>query len=88
VIVAGGKGIRMGAAVPKQFLPLMGKPLLCYALEAFAQAIPDIRLILVLPPDQLRSAQIVLRSYLGGVDVTIVPGGETRYHSVQNGLKR
>ena len=87
VIVAGGKGTRMGAAVPKQFLPLLGKPLLCYPIEAFALAIPGIHLILVLPPDQLRSAQIVLRSYIGGVDVTIVAGGETRYHSVQNGLK-
>ncbi len=87
VIVAGGKGTRMGAAVPKQFLPLVGKPLLCYPIEAFAQALPGIHLILVLPPDQLRSAQIVLRSYLGNVDVTIVAGGETRYHSVQNGLK-
>ena len=88
VIVAGGKGTRMGAAVPKQFLPLNGKPLLCYPIEAFAQALPDIHLILVLPPDQLRSAQIVLRSYIGSIDVTIVAGGETRYHSVQNGLKQ
>ncbi|MFI4962681.1 MAG: 2-C-methyl-D-erythritol 4-phosphate cytidylyltransferase [Legionellales bacterium] len=87
IIVAGGKGTRMGAVVPKQFLPLNGKPLLCYPIEAFAQAIPDIHLILVIPPDQLRSAQTVLRSYLGGVNVTIVSGGETRYHSVQNGLK-
>ena len=87
VIVAGGKGTRMGAAVPKQFLLLNGKPLLCYSIEAFTQAIPGIHLILVLPPDQLQSAQTVLRTYLGNVDVTLVLGGETRYHSVQNGLK-
>jgi 2-C-methyl-D-erythritol 4-phosphate cytidylyltransferase len=87
VIVAGGKGTRMGAAVPKQFLPLNGKPLLCYPIEAFARAIPDVRLILVLPADQMRSAEIVLRSYTNLIDVTVVAGGETRYHSVQNGLK-
>jgi len=87
VIVAGGKGTRMGAAVPKQFLLLQGKPLLCYPIQAFADAIPGIRLILVLPPDQLGSARTVLRSYLGNLDVTIVAGGETRYNSVQNGLK-
>lgn len=87
VIVAGGKGIRMGSAVPKQFLPLQGKPLLCHAVEAFAEAIPGIRLILVLPADQLGSAQTVLRSYIGNINVTTVAGGETRYHSVQNGLK-
>jgi len=87
VIVAGGKGARMRAAVPKQFLPLNGKPLLCYPIEAFAQAMPDAQIILVLPEDQLRSAQIVLRSYIGNIEVTIVPGGQTRFHSVQNGLK-
>ncbi len=87
VIVAGGKGSRMGAAVPKQFLPLLGKPLLCYAIQAFADAFSDVRMILVLPADQLSSAATVLRSYLGGIDVTVVAGGETRYHSVQNGLK-
>ncbi len=87
VIVAGGRGTRMGAPVPKQFLPFLGKPLLCYAIEAFAGAMPGIQIILVLPADQLKSAQIVLRSYIGDIEVTVVAGGETRYHSVQNGLK-
>jgi 2-C-methyl-D-erythritol 4-phosphate cytidylyltransferase len=88
VIVAGGQGLRMGSAIPKQFLPLLGKPMLCHAVEAFANAIDDIQLILVLPPDQVGSAQTVLRSYLGGIDVVTVAGGQTRYHSVQNGLKK
>ena len=88
VIVAGGKGMRMGSAIPKQFLPLLGKPLLCYAIEAFANAFPDIHQVLVLPKDQLHTAQTVMRSYIGGIDVTTVEGGETRYHSVQNGLKK
>lgn len=87
VIVAGGKGLRMGSSVPKQFLPLQGKPLLCHPIEAFANAIPGIKLILVLPKDQVGSAQTVLRSYLSGIDVHTVAGGETRYHSVQAGLK-
>lgn len=88
VIVAGGQGIRMGSVIPKQFLPLLGKPMLCHAIETFAQAIPGIRLILVLPANQVGSAQTVLRSYIGNIDVTTVAGGETRYHSVQNGLKQ
>lgn len=88
VIVAGGQGLRMGTSIPKQFLPLHGKPMLCYAIEAFAQAFSDINLILVLPADQVGSAQTVLRSYIGNIDVTTVAGGETRYHSVQNGLKQ
>jgi 2-C-methyl-D-erythritol 4-phosphate cytidylyltransferase len=88
VIVAGGMGMRMGSAVPKQFLPLMGKPILCYAIEAFAKAMPGIKQILVLPSDQLHTAQTVLRSYVSDIDVSIVEGGQTRYHSVQNGLKK
>ena len=88
VIVAGGKGSRMGTPIPKQFLPFLGKPLLCHAIEAFAGAIPGIKLILVLPADQLKSAQTVLRSYIGEIGVTVVAGGDTRFHSVQNGLQK
>ncbi len=86
VLVAGGKGMRMGSALPKQFLPLMGKPVLTHALIAFLNAVPDIEIILVLPADQLSYAQIVLSALPDPVDITIVSGGETRFHSVQNGL--
>lgn len=86
VIVAGGKGVRMGTEVPKQFLPLLGLPLMCHAIQAFAAAIPDIEVILVLPEDQLGSAQTVLRSYIGNINVATVAGGQTRYESVKNGL--
>jgi len=88
VVVAGGRGLRMGSAVPKQFLPILGKPLLCYAIQAFAATIRGIHIILVLPADQLNSAKTLLKSYLGNIDVTTVAGGETRYESVQNGLKK
>ena len=88
VIVAGGRGLRMGSAVPKQFLPILGKPLLCYAIQAFAATIRGINIILVLPSDQLNSAKTVLKSYLGNIEVTTVAGGENRYESVQNGLKK
>jgi 2-C-methyl-D-erythritol 4-phosphate cytidylyltransferase len=87
VIVAGGKGLRMGRAMPKQFLPLQGKPVLYHTIKAFLDAFPDVYLILVLPQDQLSYAQIVLQSFPERIDITIVAGGETRYHSVQNGLK-
>lgn len=87
VIVAGGKGVRMGSAVPKQFLPLNGKPVLYHTINAFIEAYTDIRLILVLPSHQLSYAQMVLQAFPNRIDLTIVAGGETRYHSVQNGLK-
>lgn len=87
VIVAGGKGQRMGNAVPKQFLPLAGKPVLYYALKAFIDAYEDIRLVLVLPQEQLSYAQMVLQAFPERIDMAIVQGGDTRFHSVQNGLK-
>lgn len=87
VIVAGGKGVRMGSALPKQFLPLQDKPVLYHTIKAFKDAYADMQLVLVLPKDQLSYAQMVLQAFDERIDLTIVAGGETRYHSVQNGLK-
>ncbi len=87
VIVAGGKGLRMGSALPKQFLPLAGHPVLYHTIKAFKDAYADMQIVLVLPEDQLSYAQMVLQSFPERIDLTIVAGGETRYHSVQNGLK-
>jgi 2-C-methyl-D-erythritol 4-phosphate cytidylyltransferase len=87
VIVAGGKGVRMGTAMPKQFLDLGGHPVLYHTIKAFVDAYEDMHLVLVLPTDQLSYAQMVLQSFPERIDITIVAGGETRYHSVQNGLK-
>lgn len=87
VIVAGGKGLRMGNAMAKQFLPLEGKPVLYYTIKAFADAYADMKLVLVLPQEQLSYAQMVLQAFPGRIDMTIVAGGATRFHSVQNGLK-
>ena len=86
VLVAGGKGMRMGSALPKQFLPLGDKPVLTHSIIAFTRAIPDIRIIMVLPPDLLSYAQIVLLSLPEPIDAVIVAGGDTRFHSVRNGL--
>lgn len=87
VIVAGGKGIRMGNAIPKQFLPLKGKPVLTWCIEAFLKAYDDIEIILVLPEAQLSYAQIVLQPLPERIDVTLVRGGDTRFQSVKNGLQ-
>jgi len=86
VIVAGGQGTRMGSAIPKQFLELNGKPVLYYTLRAFLDAVPAIRLVLVLPPHQISYAHIVLQHFPEGLDITVIAGGETRFHSVRNGL--
>ncbi|WP_143307636.1 2-C-methyl-D-erythritol 4-phosphate cytidylyltransferase [Chitinophaga vietnamensis] len=87
IIVAGGAGTRMQSAVPKQFLDLCGKPVLYHSMAAFANAFPDMKIVLVLPEAHFSMANEVLRSFEQLPDVTIVKGGETRFHSVKNGLQ-
>lgn len=76
----------MGTALPKQFLTLAGKPVLYHTIQAFQNALPGLHLVLVLPAHQISYAQMVLQAFPERIDLTIVAGGETRYHSVQNGL--
>ena len=52
IIVAGGKGLRMGTDIPKQFLPIGGKPVLMRTLERFREYSADLQIILVLPKNQ------------------------------------
>ena len=52
IIVAGGKGLRMGGDIPKQFVPVKGKPVLMRTLEAFYAYDEQMELILVLPANQ------------------------------------
>ncbi|XZF14594.1 2-C-methyl-D-erythritol 4-phosphate cytidylyltransferase [Chitinophagaceae bacterium MMS25-I14] len=88
VIVAGGQGTRMGTAMPKQFLDLAGKPVLHHTIKAFVEALPGVHLVLVLPAHQISYVQMVLQTFPERLDLTIVAGGETRFHSVQNGLQQ
>lgn len=86
VIVAGGNGQRMGAAIPKQFLLLQGKPLLWYSLQTFLQAFEDIEIILVLPAGNLAEGEELAKDLDAVARITVTAGGTTRFHSVQNGL--
>lgn len=86
LIVAGGKGLRMGSDLPKQFLPIGGKPVLMRTLEAFYTYNPDIQLILVLPHAQQEYWEQLCRKYHFLLPHVIADGGETRFHSVKNGL--
>lgn len=87
ILVAGGKGLRMGGDIPKQFLPIGGKPVLMRTIEVFRQAYVDIHIILVLPASQQEYWQQLCKEYAFSVPVRIANGGETRFHSVSNGLK-
>lgn len=86
IVVAGGKGLRMGADLPKQFLPIGGKPVLMRTLEAFESAIPGIHIILVLPADQQDFWRELCLRHSFTLTHSIATGGETRFHSVKNGL--
>ena len=88
VIVAGGTGTRMGAAVPKQFMQLNGKPVLLHTIETFLRAYADLQIILALPASfEEQGRQLILQA-TSASRVQIVLGGTTRFHSVQNGLKQ
>lgn len=86
VIVAGGQGVRMGADRPKQFLELVGKPILRHTIERFLAFDPKVEIILVLPAAQKAWWRDYCRES-GFLDrYTMVAGGITRFHSVQNAL--
>jgi 2-C-methyl-D-erythritol 4-phosphate cytidylyltransferase len=86
IIVAGGSGSRMGADLPKQFLRIEAKPVFLYSIDAFQQAYNDIRIILVMPSTYAGMAQSILDEFGYPSSIEIVEGGETRFHSVKNGL--
>ena len=86
IIVAGGQGLRMGGDIPKQFLPIGGRPVLMRTMERFAEYSEDLQIILVLPQSQWEYWLELCQKYDFGVEHWIVAGGETRFHSVQNGL--
>lgn len=85
IIVAGGSGSRMKSEIPKQFLPLGGKPVLLHTLEAFESA-GNIEIILVLPAFQIQTWRNIVSEKGLSAAYRIVEGGETRFHSVRNGL--
>ena len=101
IIVAGGKGLRMGGEVPKQFLPVGGIPVLMRTLMRFREYSKDLQIILVLPKAQQEYWKSLCRQHqfplpsedssfssegTGGSTYLLADGGRTRFHSVQNGL--
>ncbi len=86
IIVAGGKGLRMGTDIPKQFLPVAGKPVLMHTIERFHRYSPTLKIILVLPKAQQEYWKTLCKEYCFSIEYMLADGGETRFHSVQNGL--
>lgn len=86
IILAGGKGTRMGANISKQYIKLKGKPILYYTIKRFSESKDIDKIILVLPKDEIDYCkEEVLDKYSLHVDL-IVEGGKERQDSVMNAL--
>ena len=86
IIVAGGKGLRMGSEIPKQFLPIAGKPILMRTIERFYEYDPQLGIILVLPKDQQGYWHQLCEEHHFDIKHRIADGGDTRFQSSKNGL--
>jgi 2-C-methyl-D-erythritol 4-phosphate cytidylyltransferase len=86
IIVAGGKGLRMGSDIPKQFLPVGGLPVLMHTIKRFRAYSKQINIILVLPESQQEYWRELCSKYSFNEPHCIANGGQTRFHSVKNGL--
>lgn len=87
IIVAGGKGLRMGSDIPKQFIPVGGKPVLMRTIQAFANYDAAMHIIVVLPIEQQAYWKQLCEEYQFEIPHQIANGGATRFHSVKNGLQ-
>ena len=86
VILAAGKGSRMQADIPKQYLTVSGRPLIYYALRTFQNSFIDEIILVVSPGDIAYCRGEIVEKYGFDKVVQIVEGGDQRYHSVCNGL--
>lgn len=84
IIVAGGKGLRFGGFMPKQFLSLCGKPVLMHTINRFVGCSDEI--IVVLPSAQIDDWQLMCKEHEFIAKHTVVVGGDTRFRSVKNAL--
>ncbi len=86
IIAAGGMGSRMHNELPKQFILIHMKPVICYTIEKFIQAFEDIEIIITVPENFLELANVIVQQYFPNEEIKIVIGGITRFHSVKHGL--
>lgn len=86
IILAGGTGTRMGANIPKQFIEIMGKPILAYTLEVFQKNQNIDAIEVVCHKDWINEVENITKKY--GIDKTrwITTGGATFQESTMNGI--
>jgi 2-C-methyl-D-erythritol 4-phosphate cytidylyltransferase len=88
IIVAGGRGTRMGGDIPKQFLLLGKKPVIYYSISAFISYDENIRIIIGIPEGFEGKWFKICKDYSINPDYEMAPGGDTRFHTVLNALSR
>lgn len=86
IIVAGGKGLRMGGNTPKQFLPIGGQPVLMHTIQRFHSYSKELNIILVLPPEHITYWQQLCTQHHFAIPHKVVGSGVTRFESSLNGL--
>lgn len=86
VVVAAGRGDRLGVSLPKGFVPLAGRPLMTYSLCLFGQQPEVAAIVLVVPKDKTGEAEKIVASIELPKPVSVVTGGEERWQSVRNGV--
>lgn len=85
ILVAAGRGVRLGGDVPKQFLPLAGVPMLLWSVRAFASHPAVCHVVVVLPPELVHTPPLWLAPHIGAA-LAVTPGGAERTDSVAAGL--
>ena len=78
----------MGSTTPKQFLELLGLPILMHTMKKFQQTIPEGEIILALPEKEQSTWQCLCEKHQFNVQHQVVNGGENRFYSVQNALQK
>jgi 2-C-methyl-D-erythritol 4-phosphate cytidylyltransferase len=85
IIAAGGSGVRMGKATPKQFLYLNGHSILWHSINAFKNVFDDITVIVVVPSSYLEDTK---KDCIAFENIIFAEGGASRFQSVKNGLAK
>ncbi len=86
IVVAGGSGKRMGSEIPKQFLEINDLPVLMHTLNTFHDFDEEVKIVLVLPSDQVDYWRELCTKHNFTIKHHITTGGSTRFDSVKNGL--
>ena len=86
IIVGGGSGLRMNMGIPKQFLPISGRPIIMRTIEKFHDSDHEMKIYVVLPADQMEYWNELCIKHHFTIKHTLIEGGNERFFSVKNAL--